>query len=49
MEKLEYGELICGHNSISWKTVNALEFCDFEKLRSLFYFEMNHLELFLTE
>ena len=41
MEKLQYS----GYISIVCKTVNTLKFCDFDKLQSLFYFEMNHLEL----
>ena len=45
MGKLEYG----GYNSTIWKTANTLKFCDFEKLQSVFHFEMNHLELCVIE
>ena len=43
MEKLEYSEFYQWLElHYIWKTVNTLKFCDFEKLQSLFYFEMNH-------
>ena len=44
MEKLENSESVTtDHNFILWKTANFLKFCDFEQLRSLFSFEINHL------
>ena len=47
--KLRIRGIASGCNSIIWKTVNVLKFCDFEKLQSLFYSEMNHLELCVIE
>ena len=43
--KIVIQPITSGYNSIIWKTVNTLKFCDSEKLQSLFYFEMSHLEL----